>query len=120
MAVLIRRPEEQDEVAAFDCGDEALNNYLNRHAWANQQKSSIGGECYVNRILRKMVVTRIRYGYRKLTVMLRREGWLESTERVYWLYGEEVLQVRTKKRVKSAAQVCCIARSRGQSSSPST
>lgn len=42
MAVLIRRLEEQDEVAAFDYGDEALNNYLKRHAWANQQKSSIG------------------------------------------------------------------------------
>jgi hypothetical protein len=42
VAVLIRRLEEQDEVAAFDCGDEALNNYLKGHAWANQQKSSIG------------------------------------------------------------------------------
>ena len=42
MAVLIRGLEEQDEVAAFDCGDESLNNYLKRPAWANQQKSSIG------------------------------------------------------------------------------
>lgn len=42
MAVLIRRLEEQDKVAAFDCGDEALNDYLNRHAWANRQKISIG------------------------------------------------------------------------------
>ena len=42
MAVLIRRLEEQDEVERFDCGDEPLNNYLRRHAWANQQKSSIG------------------------------------------------------------------------------
>jgi GNAT superfamily N-acetyltransferase len=42
VAVLIRRLEEQDEVAPFDCGDEPLNNYLKRHAWANQQKSSIG------------------------------------------------------------------------------
>ncbi len=42
MAVLIRCLEEQDEVEPFDCGDEALNNYLRRHAWANQQKSSIG------------------------------------------------------------------------------
>jgi GNAT superfamily N-acetyltransferase len=42
VAVLIRRLEEQDEVAAFDCGDEPLNNYLQRHAWTNQQKSSIG------------------------------------------------------------------------------
>jgi GNAT superfamily N-acetyltransferase len=42
VAVLIRRLEEQDELESFDCGDEPLNNYLKRHAWANQQKSSIG------------------------------------------------------------------------------
>ena len=42
MAVVIRRLEEHDEVESFDCGDEPLNNYLKRHAWANQQKSSIG------------------------------------------------------------------------------
>lgn len=42
MAVLIRRLQEQDELDSFDCGDEPLNNYLQRHAWANQQKSSIG------------------------------------------------------------------------------
>ena len=42
MAVTIRRLEEFDEVAGFDCGDEPLNNYLKRHAWTNQQKVSIG------------------------------------------------------------------------------
>lgn len=42
MPVLIRRLEEFDQVEAFDCGDDPLNNYLKRHAWANQQKSSIG------------------------------------------------------------------------------
>jgi GNAT superfamily N-acetyltransferase len=42
VAVLIRRLEEQDEVEPFDCGDEPLNNYLRRHAWANQQKGAIG------------------------------------------------------------------------------
>jgi hypothetical protein len=42
VAVLIRRLEEQDELDCFDCGDEPLNNYLKRHAWANQQKSLIG------------------------------------------------------------------------------
>ncbi len=42
MAIVIRRLEERDQLEAFDCGDEALNNYLKRHAWNNQQKSSIG------------------------------------------------------------------------------
>jgi GNAT superfamily N-acetyltransferase len=42
MAVFIRRLQEQDEVENFDCGDEPLNQYLKRHAWTNQRKSSIG------------------------------------------------------------------------------
>jgi GNAT superfamily N-acetyltransferase len=42
VAVLIRRLEEHDEVEPFDCGDQPLNTYLKRHAWANQQKSSTG------------------------------------------------------------------------------
>lgn len=32
MPVLIRRLEEQDQVEAFDCGDDSLKNYLKRHA----------------------------------------------------------------------------------------
>jgi GNAT superfamily N-acetyltransferase len=38
MATVIRRLEEPDEVDGFDCGD----NYLSRHAWTNQSKTSIG------------------------------------------------------------------------------
>ena len=42
MAIIIRRLEGRDEVENFDCGDEPLDNYLRRHAWNNQEKSSIG------------------------------------------------------------------------------
>jgi GNAT superfamily N-acetyltransferase len=42
VATVIRRLEESDSLEYFDCGDEAINNYLKRHAWNNQQKSSIG------------------------------------------------------------------------------
>lgn len=42
MALVIRRLEEHDEAGNFDCGDEALNHFLKRHAWNNQAKSSIG------------------------------------------------------------------------------
>jgi GNAT superfamily N-acetyltransferase len=42
LAVTVRRIEEFDDIEGFDCGDEPLNNYLRRHAWINQQKSSIG------------------------------------------------------------------------------
>jgi GNAT superfamily N-acetyltransferase len=42
MGIVIRRLEERDEVESFDCGDDALNGYLKRHAWTNQAKSCIG------------------------------------------------------------------------------
>jgi GNAT superfamily N-acetyltransferase len=42
VATVIRRLEESDSLENFDCRDEALNSYLKRHAWNNQQKSSIG------------------------------------------------------------------------------
>jgi GNAT superfamily N-acetyltransferase len=42
MVTVIRRLERSDELEGFDCGDQPLNNYLKRHAWNNQEKSSIG------------------------------------------------------------------------------
>ena len=53
--------------------------------------------------IRELAGSRVRYGYRRLTVLLRREGWVVNTKRVYRLYREEGLQVRTKKRGKRAA-----------------
>lgn len=42
----------------------------------------------------------MRFGYRRLTVMLRCEGW--KAKRVYSLYTEDGLAVRTKVRGKIA------------------
>jgi GNAT superfamily N-acetyltransferase len=42
MGVIVRRLEQEDEVENFDCADQPLNYYLKRHAWSNQEKSSIG------------------------------------------------------------------------------
>jgi len=42
-----------------------------------------------------MAATHVRYGYRRLTVLLRREGWKIGAKRVYRLYDEENLKVRS-------------------------
>ncbi len=55
--------------------------------------------------LRELAGSRVRYGYRRLTLLLRREGWIVNAKRVYRLYRQEGLQVRTPKRAKRAAQV---------------
>jgi putative transposase len=46
--------------------------------------------------LRELAGTYVRYGYRRLTVLLRREGWHVNAKRIYRLYREEELIVRTK------------------------
>ncbi len=46
--------------------------------------------------LKDLVATRVRYGYRRLHVLLRREGWAVNHKRVHRLYAEEGLSIRTK------------------------
>lgn len=50
--------------------------------------------------LKELATTRLRYGYRRLHVLLRREGWPVNAKRVYRLYREEGLSLRTKYRKK--------------------
>ena len=52
--------------------------------------------------LREVAALHVRYGYRRLTVLLRREGWPVNAKRVYRLYKQEGLIVRTKQRKKIA------------------
>lgn len=56
----------------------------------------------LRRRLRELAAARVRWGYRRLTVMLRREGWPVNAKRIYRLYREEELTVRTAKRKKLA------------------
>jgi putative transposase len=50
--------------------------------------------------LRELAATHVRYGYRRLTVLLRRGGWAVNAKRVYRLYDEENLKVRSVERKK--------------------
>ena len=52
--------------------------------------------------LRELASVRVRFGYRRLTILLRREGWHVNAKRVYRLYTQEGLAVRTKVRKKIA------------------
>ncbi len=54
--------------------------------------------------LRELAASRVRYGYRRLTVLLNREGWDVNTKRIYRIYVEEGLMVRTKERKKAAVK----------------
>lgn len=53
--------------------------------------------------LRELAEQRRRFGYRRLHVLLRREGWAVNHKRVYRFYREEGLAVRRRKRRQRAA-----------------
>ena len=61
----------------------------------------------LRRRLRELAAVRVRFGYRRLTVLLKREGWRVNAKRVYRLYVDEGLTVRTtpRKRLASRARV---------------
>jgi putative transposase len=61
-------------------------------------------QCALRRRLRELAAVRVRFGYRRLTVLLRREGWHVNAKRVWRLYREEGLTVRTKGRKKLASR----------------
>jgi putative transposase len=52
----------------------------------------------LQRRLRELAASRVPFRYRRLTVMLRREGWRVNPKRIYRLYSEDGLTVRTKVR----------------------
>lgn len=57
--------------------------------------------------IRDLAAARVRYGYRRLHVLLQREGWSVNHKRVYRLYQQEGLSLRLKTHKKriSASRV---------------
>ena len=46
--------------------------------------------------LKELAASRVRYGYRRLHILLQREGWPVNHKRTYRLYREEGLSIRSK------------------------
>ncbi|MBI1805058.1 MAG: transposase [Ignavibacteriae bacterium] len=55
--------------------------------------------------LKELAGKRVGFGYRRLHVMLRREGWQINHKRVYRLYREECLGLRKKPPRRRVASV---------------
>ncbi len=55
--------------------------------------------------LRDLAAARMRYGYRRLHVVLRREGWHINHKRIYRLYRLEGLNLRLKRPRKRVSQI---------------
>jgi putative transposase len=52
--------------------------------------------------LREKAAQRRRFGYRRLCVVLRRDGWIDNHKRVFRIYQEEGLQVKRRRKKRTA------------------
>jgi putative transposase len=59
-------------------------------------RSRRAGQAQLTERIKEMAASRVRYGYRRIHVLLRREGWPVNSKRVYRLYRELGLQLRNK------------------------
>ena len=59
-------------------------------------RSRRAGQAELTERIKEIAATRVRYGYRRIHVLLRREGWPVNAKRVYRLYRELGLQLRNK------------------------
>jgi transposase InsO family protein len=67
-------------------------------------RSKRPGQAILMKRIKEIAETQVRYGYRRIHVLLRREGWLVNAKRVRRLYREMGLQLRNKspkRRVKA-------------------
>lgn len=71
----------------------------------HRHKSRVKHQTPLHMRLGDLALARPRYGYRRLTILLRREGCHENGKRVYRLYREAGLTVRVKRRKKLVGHI---------------
>jgi putative transposase len=63
---------------------------------SHRYRSRAAAQAELRLRIKELALVRVRYGYRRLHVLLRREGWSVNHKRVYRLYMEEGLAIRRK------------------------
>ena len=70
---------------------------VNLHRSTNYYRSRKDPKVALRARMRELAQIRIRYGYRRLHILLRREGWKLGKDQAYRLYNAEELQLRSKR-----------------------
>jgi putative transposase len=71
-------------------------------ARSSQRYVSLRDDAPLRQRLRELAAERRRFGYRRLHILLRREGWAINHKKLYRIYKEEGLTVRKRKGRKRA------------------
>lgn len=81
----------------YDASERRACAVLNVHRSLCGYQPHVDDQAYLRLRIREIATTRVRYGYRRIHVLLAREGWKINHKRVYRLYCEEGLHLRRKR-----------------------
>lgn len=70
---------------------------LDLHKSVYFYKSRKDEQAVLKQRIKEIAYSRVHYGYRRIHIMLQREGYIINHKRVYRIYNEQLLQMRTKK-----------------------
>lgn len=84
----------------FEVSERRACRVIGCHRRTYRYRSRATDQTALRMRLRELAGVRVRYGYRRLHTLLRREGWPINHKRVYRLYRLEGLSVRYKIRKK--------------------
>ena len=100
-----RRELVPDLMQRFGCSQRQALRIVRMSASSYLYVSQRRDESVLKAHIKEITDTRVHYGYRRVHVMLRREGHVDNVKRVYRLYREEGLSLRLKRpRRNKAAQ----------------
>ncbi len=90
----------------FGCSERKALQIVNMSASAFRYVSQRRDESVLKSRIKEITDTRVHYGYRRVHVMLHREGFPDNVKRVYRVYREAGLTLRLKRpRRNKAAQL---------------
>lgn len=75
---------------------------LSRSSYYYEAKPDLFNEALLRR-MKEIASSRVRFGFQRIWIVLRREGWNVNRKRVYRLYKEAEMQLTKKKKKKRAS-----------------
>jgi putative transposase len=92
-------------VASHGYSERRACRLTRQHRSTQRKPSTRDPRLALRQRMREIVATRIRFGYRRVHIMLKREGWQVSKNLVYRVYCEEGLVLRSKRPRRSKMAV---------------
>ena len=84
-------------MAAYRVSERRACEVIGIWRFSYRYVSQRGDDLALRMRIREIAATRVRYGYLRIHILLRREGWRVNHKRVYRIYREEGLNLRRRR-----------------------